>query len=232
MMYRDDRDALQHRLDGTTREAERLRQENEAMRAAVSRIHVDNTSTLMLPPHVVYRLTEVRTLPLEERARLAVHSIRPFPVWATAILNFITLGLFGLIHFGLMHDKLPQAASNDPSAGKAIGFQFIPYYNLYWVFFSALRLCDRLTLQFKLRGLQNTAPRGFLLATCIVSVIPYVNLVIGIPIMWTIAVCLLQSTVNKVARLNPSEWDATIGTGQLAPGPQYPQYPQYPQLPR
>jgi hypothetical protein len=227
-MYRDDRDALQHRLDGTTREADRLRQENESMRAAVSRIHVDNTSTLMLPPHVTYRLTDVRTLPLEERARLAAHSIQPFPVWATGVLNFITFGLFGLIHFGLMHDKLPQAASNDPSAGKAIGFQFIPIFWLYWIFFSSLRLCDRLTLQLKLRGRTDTAPRGFLIACCIVSVIPYVGWVIGIPIMWTIAVCLLQSTVNKVAQLSPGDWDATIGTGpgQLAPGPQLPRQAQ------
>jgi hypothetical protein len=121
-----------------------------------------------------------------------------------------------------MHDKLPRAAANDPSAGKAIGFQFIPYFNLYWVFFSSLRLCDRLTLQLKLRGLQDRAPRGLLLATCIVSVIPYIGWFIAGPIMWTIAVCLLQST------LNPADWDATIGVGpgQLAPGPQYPQLPR------
>ena len=100
----------------------------------------------------------VGKIALAERARLAAHSLRPFPVWLVGVLNLITFGLFPFIHFGLMHDKLPKAASNDPSAGKAIGFQFIPYYNLYWIFFQSLRLCDRLTLQLKLRGRQDRAP--------------------------------------------------------------------------
>jgi hypothetical protein len=229
-MYRDDRDAMQYRLEDTTREADRLRNENENMRAMVGRSQVDHMSTLMLPPHVVYRLTDVRTFPLEERARLATHSLQSFPVWAAVVLNIVTFGLFGLIHFGLMHDKLPQASNNDPSSGKAIGFQFIPYYNLYWIFFSSLRLCDRLTLQLKLRGREQSAPRGFVLASCILSVIPYVNLLIAFPIMWTIAVGMLQSTVNKVAQLAPNDWDATVG--QLPAGPQYPQQPQQYMLPR
>lgn len=233
-MYRDDRDALQYRLDDTTREADRLRQENQAMRAAVGQLPVVQHTTLVLPPAMVYRGIDVRTLPLEERARLAGHSLRPFPVWAVALLHIFTLGLFPLIHFGLQHDRLPRAANNDPSAGKAIGFAFIPYFNLYWVFFSSLRLCDRLTLQLRLRGLQETAPRGALLAASILWVIPYVNLIIGFPIMWTIAVCMLQSTINRVAQLSPTEWDATIGTGPVAMDPGYGGFPApgYPQLPR
>lgn len=213
-MYRDDREALQYRLDDTTREAERLRQENESMREAVGRIHHVPMSLALLPQHV-YGLMDTRTLPVEERARLAAHHVTPFPVWATAILHLITFGLFSLIHFGLVHGKLPRAAHNDPSAGRAIGFQFIPYYNLYWIFFNTLRLCDRLTLQLRLRGEQRTAPRGLVLASCIVSVIPYVNILVGFPILWTIAVCRLQSTVNRVARLSPTEWDATFDQRQL-----------------
>jgi hypothetical protein len=110
----------------------------------------------------------------------------------------------------MQHDRMPRAAHNDPSAAKAIGFQFIPYYNLYWTFFNALRLCDRLTLQLKLRGLRERAPRGMVLAACILTVIPYVNM-IAIPILWTIAACMLQSTVNRVASLSPMAWDATVG---------------------
>jgi len=207
-MYRDDREALQYKADSATREADRLRQENEAMRLAVSR-QPSAGSALTLPPNHVYSMLDLRMLPMEERARLAMHTVQPFPVWLVGILNLLTLGLFPLIHFGLLHDKLPRAAHNDPSAGKAIGFQFIPYFNLYWVFFSALRLADRLTLQFRLRGLPYRAPRGMLLTACIFGVIPYVNLLIGLPIMWTIAVCMLQSSVNKVAALSPTSWDAS-----------------------
>ena len=68
------------------------------------------------------------------------------------------------------------------------------------MFFSALRLCDRLNLQFRLRGEKPRVPRGLAIATCVTSVIPYVNILIGFPIMWTIMVCRLQSTVNRVER--------------------------------
>jgi hypothetical protein len=217
--YRDDHEALQQRLDGTSREAERLRRENELMRVAVSRLPVVGPgSTLALPMGAAYRTLDVRMLPLEERARLAGHSVTAFPVWLVGVLNVLTFGLFPLIHFGLLHDRLPRASHDDPSAGKAIGFHFIPAYNLYWIFFSALRICDRLTLQLRLRGLQDRAPGGVLLAACIVLMVPYVGFLIGIPIMWTIAVCMLQSTVNRVARLSPMQWDATTNQGFLSPG--------------
>jgi hypothetical protein len=216
MIYRDDQEALRQRLDGTEREAEQLRKENEAMRAVVGRQVAPNT-TLALPPSAVYTLVDIQALPLEERARLAVHALRPFPVWLVGILNLLTFGLFPMIHFGMMHDKLPRAAHNDPSAGKAIGYQFIPYYNLYWIFFSSLRLCDRLSLQLRLRGLQARAPRGLVLAACVVSVIPYVNVLIAFPVLWTIAACMLQSTVNQVASLRATEWDATLGPATSSP---------------
>lgn len=223
-MYRDDREALQQRLDGTSREAERLRQENESMRAVVGRIQVaPPASALALPPGLIYNM-DLRALPLEERARLATHGVTPFPVWAVGVLNVLTFGLFPLIHFGLINDRLPKAALNDPSAGEAIGYQFVPIYNLYWVFFSSLRLCDRLTLQLRLRNLPDEAPRGLVLAAAIVGLIPYIGFFIGIPVLWTIAVCLLQSTVNRVASLPPNQWDATI-TPMLPPGHPPPGYP-------
>ncbi|HEX7837892.1 MAG TPA: hypothetical protein VF469_10545 [Kofleriaceae bacterium] len=230
-MYRDDQEALQQRLEGTTREAERLRRENESMRAAVGRMEVvASNSTLALPPNAIYSAVDVRAIPLEERARLAGHSVTPFPVWAVGVLHVITLGLFPLIHFSMIHDRLPKASSNDPSAARAFWFHFIPYYNLYWVFFSALRLCDRLSFQMKLRGLSQRAPRGLVLAACIVWVIPYVNLLLGWFILWTIAVCVLQSAVNRVASLGPMDWDATVLPTVPAgyPTPAYPGHPANP----
>ncbi len=204
--YRDDREALQHRADAVAREAEQLRAENAAIREMVGKEQGFLLPT-SLPPGAVYRM-DIRALPLAERARLAAHTVRPFPVWAAGLLNIVTLGLFSLIHFGLQHDRLPRAAHNDPSAGKAIGFQFIPYYNLYWIFFNSMRLCDRLTLQLRLRGRTDKAPRGLMIAACIVTVIPYLGL-LALPILWTVVACMLQATVNKVAALSPTEWDAT-----------------------
>lgn len=203
-MYRDDREALQHRVDSMSREAEGLRRENEAMRLAVSNKQPQH---LALPNSAIYK-SDVRLQPLPERARLARHSIQKFPIWAVGVLNVVTFGLFPLIHFGLLHNRLPKAAQNDPSSGKAIGYQFIPYFGFYWIFFSSLRLADRLNLQLRLRNRSERAPKGLLIAACVASVIPYFGL-IAIPTLWTVAVCLLQSTVNKVAELAPGDWDAT-----------------------
>ncbi len=187
-----------------SREADVLRKENEAMRLAVSG---KESLQLALPNHLIYK-SDVRLQPLSERSRLAAHQIRSFPVWAIGLLNVVTFGIFPFFHFSLMHNRLPQAASNDPSAGKAIGFQFIPYFGMYWIFFNSLRLADRLNLQFRLRDRPERAPKGLLIAACIGTVIPYGGW-LAIPTLWTVAVCLLQSKVNKVAQLKQSDWDAT-----------------------
>ncbi len=207
-MYQDDREAWFQRADDATRQADQLRRENEAMRNAMAVQPYAPPTYAVLPPGVVYPNLDIRTLPLPERARLANHGLTRFPVAATVILNILTFGLFGLIHFGRMHDRLPMAASNDPSTARSIGFQFIPYYNLYWVFFNSLRLCDRLDLQLKLRGRRRRAPRGLTLGTCVVSVIPYVNL-LALLLLWPIVAGRLQSAVNEIAELPPGDWDPT-----------------------
>ncbi|MGE0547336.1 MAG: hypothetical protein AB7O24_08925 [Kofleriaceae bacterium] len=243
-MYRDDREALQYKAEAAEREAERLRRENDEMRLVVTKANAGLVpSTFAFPAHVAYSVLDVRALSVEDRARLAAHGVTRFPVWATGLLNFFTLGLFSLIHFGLVHDKLPRATHNDPSAAKSIGFSFIPYFNLYWVFFNSLRLADRLDLQLRLRGLPRHAPKGLLIASSVLSVIPYVNIFIGLPIMWTITACCLQSTVNKVAALSPTDWDgATNALPSASVAPQdasltpssmslgYPNVPMSPEL--
>lgn len=228
-MYRDDQEALRARADAATREADLLRRENDAIRRAVAITPASVGTALALPPARVYSGLDLRHLPVAERARLAQHNLKPFSVAATGVLNVITLGLFSLIHFGLMHDRLPRAAANDPSAGKAIGFSFIPYFNLYWFFFNGLRLCDRLALQYRVRGLRPKSPRGIVLAATVVTVIPYVNILVGLPILWTIAACFLQSTVNEVAAMPQDSWDASelpapvsMPTYGLPAGPAYP----------
>ncbi len=196
-MYRDDSDAIRERVHVLDREAELLRRQNEAIRQ----------HNLMLQRSYgrggdVYRVPAELLAPAE-RAVLAHHQIRStFPAWATGILNLISFGLFGLIHFGMMQDRLPRAAHDDPSAGKSIGFAFIPYYNLYWMFFSSLRFTDRMNLQFRLRGLPDGIPRGLVMASCICSMIPYVNIV-TMPILWTVTVVLMQMAANRLARMEP-----------------------------
>jgi hypothetical protein len=72
------------------------------------------------------------------------HGLTSFPVPLVILPHYMTCGLFPLIWLNLMHGKLPRIRPDDPSAGKAVGFCFIPFFNLYWIFFTFRRLCLRI----------------------------------------------------------------------------------------
>ena len=138
---------------------------------------------------------------------LGAHQLSEFPVAVVVLLQIFTCGLFSHIWFNLMHGKLPQTRPDDPSAGKAIGFLFIPFYNFYWVFFTYLRLCERLDAERVRHGLPPKNFRGLAITTCIFMIIPYVNIVIGGQIMEPIFFGMLQSSVNELvaASRNPAQ---------------------------
>ena len=140
------------------------------------------------------------------------HKLQEFPVAAAVVLQIITLGFFGLIYWNLMHDKLPKNRHDDPSGGKALGFCFIPFFNLYWIFFTVLRLVDRINEQRVCRGLKPVS-KGLLLICCIVQVVPYFNLIIGMA-LWPIGWGILQSSWRRILLI---EGEAG-GAGRERPG--------------
>lgn len=127
------------------------------------------------------------------------HQLTNFPVVGAILLHFLTCGLFSFIWLGLMHGKLPKVRGDDPSAGRAIGFCFIPFFNLYWIFFSYRRLCLRVDEQRELYGLPPGNLTGIATTACVFQVIPYVNLLIGSTIFLPIFLGLMQSSVNGLA---------------------------------
>ncbi|APR77877.1 Hypothetical protein A7982_03224 [Minicystis rosea] len=193
-MFRSDRDALAGQVDDLRAENERLRSQNEAMRVDLL---AHRAGAPPPTPTDVYN-TDVARLSPGERAALAAHSLEAFPVWATVVLHVFTLGFASLVRFNLLHDRLPRAQHNDPTAAKGIGFNFIPYFNFYWVVFNTIRIADRINLQYRLRGRPNAVPRGFAVATGIFSAIPYVNLLAG-SVMWLVMAIYLQRAVNQLA---------------------------------
>jgi hypothetical protein len=195
-MFRDDREALAEKVEDLRSEQERLRAENEAMRADL----LVRRQAAPIPRRNTYT-QDVAHMSPGERAALTHHDVSAFPVWAALLLHFITFGLFPFIHLSLLHDKLPRAENDDPSGAKAIGFSFIPYFNLYWIVFNTLRLADRLNLQLRLRGQPDAIPRGFIIAAAVIGVIPYVNILFGYTIFWPIAVYYLQRGANALAAL-------------------------------
>ncbi len=134
----------------------------------------------------------------QDKAYLQQHRLESFPAPIAVLLHLMTFGIFSMIHFGLQHDKMPQAKHDDPSAAKAIGFNFIPYFNLYWLIFQPMRLTDRLNLQDRIRDRPDGTSRGLMLTLSILGMIPYLNILIGFP-MYTIGVYKLQKQINRLA---------------------------------
>ena len=147
-----------------------------------------------------------------------VHRLTSFPVAAVILLHYATCGIFSLIWLNLMHGKLPGVRSDDPSAGRAIGFCFIPFYNLYWIFFTYRRLCLRIDEQRDLYGLPPSNLSGMATTACIFQIIPYVNL-IGYAIISPIFIGQMQSSVNQLVNTSATTAPrATLPTLKTAPG--------------
>ncbi len=128
-----------------------------------------------------------------------IQPLSPFPVVAVILLHYVTCGIFTMVWLNLLHGKLPKVRTDDPSAGKAIGFCFIPFFNLYWIFFVYRRLCLRLAEQRQLAGLPANDLRGLATTNCIFQVIPYINGLIGYTIITPIFAGLVQASVNELA---------------------------------
>ncbi|HET6248261.1 MAG TPA: hypothetical protein VFE47_11230 [Tepidisphaeraceae bacterium] len=126
------------------------------------------------------------------------HALGVFNPILAACCHILTLGFFTLFHFQLMHDQLPKNRPDDPSSGRAIGFMFIPFYNLYWMFFSQLRLLKRIDEQRRLAGLPNRSLRGLCIAMLVMLCIPYINF-ISFFIVHPVYICLLQTSVNELS---------------------------------
>ena len=208
-MFRSDRDALAQEVEDLRRERAQLQNQNEAMRADL----LSRRATSPSSGSVNAYKAGVAHLTPGERVALAEHRVEAFPVWAAVVLHFVTFGIFSLVHFSQLHDRLPKAEHDDPTAGKAIGFTFIPYFNFYWIVFNTLRLTDRINLQFRLRGLPDAIPRGLMMLTAVTSLIPYLNVPLAFFVMWPIAVAVLQRAANTLAAL-PQEGAVAEGSAE------------------
>jgi hypothetical protein len=135
-----------------------------------------------------------------------------FSVAGAAILNVVTSGLFGLIFYGIQHGKLPRASRRDFGTGRAIGFMFIPFYNLYWAFRFWCGLADRINLQLRLRNPSHPlVPRSLAIAVCILKIcgmVPYLGcLVVPAEIICEVVlVCKVQDAINSLSPPYPYQY--------------------------
>ncbi|MFO7773098.1 MAG: zinc ribbon domain-containing protein [Dehalococcoidia bacterium] len=141
---------------------------------------------------------DLNSLSEEQRSQFRQHQFAyTFSTDGVIMLHLLTMGIFTLIYFGLMHSKLPMIKHDDFKARRAIGFSFIPFFNLYWVFRFWLRLVDRVNLQMRLRGLPPTVSKRLMLATIIVGLVPGVNLA-ALLVMYPLCIAQIQTSCNII----------------------------------
>ncbi|MCA9271587.1 MAG: hypothetical protein KDA31_00940 [Phycisphaerales bacterium] len=105
-------------------------------------------------------------------------------------LVFVSLGLscsswvfsaVAVVMGCVLHYKLwatLQDGNVRTTPGKAVGFLFIPFFNLYWIFQSLYGWAVDFNRYIAERGIAaKRAPAGLVLTVCILGVIPYVNIV-------------------------------------------------------
>ncbi len=128
-----------------------------------------------------------------------MHQFRRFSILAILLLNTVTLNVFSVVWLNLLHGKMPKLRQDDPSAGKAIGFMFIPFFNIYWIFFTLTRVVKRIDEQRAMRGLQPSAAAVPAIMVCVFTVlscIPILGIVTAL-LNYMIVVPLLATLVQK-----------------------------------
>jgi len=98
--------------------------------------------------------------------------LRPFPVFPLLLLHYQTLGIFSFFWITGMHGKLPPMKADDPSAAKAIGLCFIPFFNLYWIFKVFPRLAERVNAVSRQYMLPTVVPPPLAYTFCILILVP------------------------------------------------------------
>jgi hypothetical protein len=84
--------------------------------------------------------------------------------------------------------------------GSAVGFLFIPFYNMYWYFIASAGLCTALNRVLESYGSPKRASRGLGITAAIFQLIPYVNLFLG-PFIWLAFMFSVESAKREYARV-------------------------------
>lgn len=83
--------------------------------------------------------------------------------------------------------------------GTAVGFLFIPYFNMYWMFVAYVGLCDVLDRFVQHYRTPTRAPRGLAIGACVCELLPFANLLIA-PFLWFFVVSRVTKTTTEIAQ--------------------------------
>ena len=106
-------------------------------------------------------------------------------------LHYLTLGLSTTFWYGMQYSKLPKIQDDDFDSIKAIGFAFIPIFNIFWLFIFWDKFLKRINFQLKIRGEEEIKQNLKYLGNNITLMIPIFTIASVIPILG-IATALLN----------------------------------------
>jgi len=102
------------------------------------------------------------------------------PIVAMPLIIMFYIGLIALIFstvfWGMLHYQLWKLIPKNIARitpGKAVGFLFIPFFNLYWVFVSCLGLSKDMNVVLRQRGIQYQVSEGLAKTACILCVVGF-----------------------------------------------------------
>jgi len=154
------------------------------------------------------------------------HELSDFPVVGIVLLD-IFVPIFSVIWFNLMHGKINRTRPDDPGAGKAIGFSFIPFFNIwYWNFFTYRRLVARVNQQRIEHGLPPADVDGLALTMCIlwaclipIVCVPFLSLlwILAIKVVSCVFFAKLQQAVNELVIATRMRGFSVLPQSQAAP---------------
>jgi DNA-directed RNA polymerase subunit RPC12/RpoP len=95
-----------------------------------------------------------------------------------------------------------QQEANMPTPGRAVGFLFIPFYNLYWIFVALAGFAERANKYIQ-QNAMDVAPakHGLAVAACVlavVGVVPYLGVLAALPNI--ILIYLVYADINCVTK--------------------------------
>jgi len=152
------------------------------------------------PSPLTYQAVQSQTSPADDVKRLNNWFLTFWICMAAGIpLSIIVIGLGGVIaavvfYCFIIHKlwSLIPVSVAKTTPGKAVGFMFIPFFNLYWSFVAFHGLAQALNTETKRHSIPNKeVNEGMSLTYCILmccSIIPYLNILTSIAgiVIWII----------------------------------------------
>jgi hypothetical protein len=182
--------------------------------AEVPLVEIAEQTPLALPRPPMLTYAPVRGAALDYASAAVTGARLPYRSVAVAVvLHLATFSLSSVFWFNRLHGLLPRTRDDDPSPVKAMLLLFVPVVNFYWVFFTWLRLCDRIAEQRQLHGLPPSDTKALCLIGCILMFVPYLN-IISIFVYQPALFACLQAEVNELHHLGFAPQGHSAGDGE------------------